>query len=81
MNLRFIDGEMFFMQSRLVKDTTREEREKIVMDALNCGDGCDSCSGCALGAGDPVEIYRPYIEGKMELNECTRAFNARYSIH
>ena len=69
------------MKSLLVKDTTREEREEIVRRSLTCGDGCDNCDGCALGSGDPMALYRPYIDGKMELSECTRAYNARYSIH
>ena len=59
------------MKSLLVKDTTREEREEIVRKALTCGDGCDNCDGCALGAGDPMLMYQPYIDGKMELREFT----------
>ena len=36
------------MKSILIKDTTREEREKIVNDALGCGSDCSMC--CACGA-------------------------------
>ena len=65
-----------------IENTTREEREKIVQRALSCGgDGCENCSGCGVfGAGDPYEMYSPYIEGKMELAEINMAFNERYSV-
>ena len=54
-------------KSKLIKDTTREEREEIVRRALRCSEGCENCTGCALGAGDAFEMYRPYIEGKLEI--------------
>ena len=35
------------MQSLLIKDTTRAQREEIVRRALSaCGSGCDGCNGC-----------------------------------
>ena len=35
------------MKSYLIQDTTREEREEIVRQALNaCGGSCEGCSGC-----------------------------------
>ncbi len=60
------------MKSLLIRDTTKEEREKIVRDALDCGGGCEFCSSCWLGGGSPWEIYEPYIEGKKELAEINR---------
>ena len=41
------------MRSILIKDTTREEREQIVLQALSfCGDSsCDMCSGRGDGSG------------------------------
>lgn len=64
------------MKSILIKDTTREERERIVAKALAvCGGACDLCNGCDnLGGGRIDEIYRPYIEGKKEITE----INAEY---
>ena len=53
------------MKSVLIKDTTREERKRIIQEALDCNDsaGCENCSGCGLfGAGDPFEMYEDYIE-------------------
>ena len=64
--------------SILIKDTTREEREKIVQQALwgTCGSECEFCSGCDnLGGGRIESIYQPYIEGEMEISE----INANYS--
>ena len=51
------------MKSILIKDTTKEEREKIVADALGCGSDCSMC--CACGG---MEIdYQQYIDGKKEI--------------
>jgi hypothetical protein len=64
----------------LIADTTREEREEIVRSSLDCGGGgCENCSGCGVyGASDPYDMYQPYIDGKKEISEITREFNARY---
>jgi len=59
--------------SILIKDTTREEREKIVADSIGNIDG--GCDGCAPGI---VEMYQPYIDGEMELRECNMRFRASY---
>lgn len=51
------------MKSILIKDTTKEERERIVADALGCGSDCSMC--CACGG---MEIdYQQYIDGKKEI--------------
>ncbi len=59
--------------SYLIKDTTREERERIVAEAL--GNISANCDGCMPGL---AEMYQAYIDGEMELRECNAAFNARY---
>lgn len=66
----------------LIKDTTREEREKIIKDALSCGGGgCDACSGCGVFGGvDPYEMYQPYIDGEMEIKEINMAYRDRYTV-
>lgn len=63
-------------KSILIKDTTREEREKIVYSSLNvCGGSCDFCNGCDnLGGGRVDDIYQPYIDGEKEIAE----INAEY---
>ncbi len=66
------------MKSILIKDTTREEREKIVQQALwgACGIDCEFCSGCDnRGGGRTETIYQAYIDGEKELRE----INAEYS--
>ena len=61
------------MKNYRICDTTREEREQIVAEAL--GNIEANCDGCMPGL---AEMYQPYIDGEMELRECNAAFNARY---
>ena len=63
--------------------STREERLKIIQEALNCDDsaGCENCSGCGVfGAGDPFDMYRDYIDGKREIKEINMAFISRMFV-
>ncbi|OFK23869.1 MULTISPECIES: hypothetical protein [Olsenella] len=71
------------MASVLIKDTTREERERIVRRGLSCGDatGCDSCSGCSMGVGSIDAMYQPYIDGKLELAEVNMLHAATSYTH
>lgn len=64
----------------LIKNTTREQREKIIRDALSCnGVSCEECSACdAYGAVNPLEMYQPYIDGKKEIQEINREYAANY---
>ncbi len=66
------------MKSLLIKDTTREEREEIIRSSLDCGGGCENCSGCWLGGGNPWDMYREDIEGKKEIREINMEYNERY---
>lgn len=59
--------------SYLIKDTTREERERIVAESL--GNISGTCDGCAAGLAD---MYQDYIDGKRELKDINMAFSARY---
>ena len=60
------------MEQFLIKNTTREQREKIVKDSLGYGDiGCDD-------AFDAYDMYLPYIEGKKELREITMEYQTNY---
>jgi hypothetical protein len=47
------------MDSILIKDTTREERERIVAESI--GNISGSCDGCMSGL---AEMYQDYIDGK-----------------
>ena len=61
------------MNSILIKDTTREEREQIVAESIGNING--SCDGCMAGL---AEMYQDYIDGKKEIREINMEFNARY---
>ena len=57
----------------LICETTREEREQIVADAIGNIEG--ACDGCAPGL---AEMYEAYIEGKKELRDINREFSSGY---
>lgn len=68
------------MKSIYIKYTTKEEREKIIKDSLSCGGGgCENCSSCGvLGAGDPLVMYKPYIDGEKEISEINMEFRSSF---
>ena len=69
------------MKSILIKDTTREERQRIVHQALwgACGIDCEFCSGCDNRGGGRIEnIYQPYIDGLKEIREINEEYNAPF---
>lgn len=59
--------------SILIKDTTKEEREKIVKESI--GNITGACDGCSIGI---VEMYQDYIDGKKELRQINMEFRAGY---
>jgi hypothetical protein len=59
--------------SILIKDTTREERERIVAESLGNIDGM--CDGCMPGL---AEMYQDYIDGKREIKDINMSFNKGY---
>ena len=59
--------------SILIKDTTKEERAKIVEESI--GNIAGVCDGCIVGI---VEMYQDYIDGKKELREINMEFRAGY---
>ena len=63
------------MPGYLIKDTTKEEREKIVAESLGYTDA--SCDGCMSGL---IEMYQDYIDGKREISEITMSFRAGYVL-
>ena len=67
------------MQSVLIKDTTRAQREEIVRRGLAaCGGSCDGCNSCGnLGGGRVEDIYRPYIDGEKELRDLSKNVEKR----
>ena len=66
------------MASILIKDTTREEREMIIRQSMDCGGGgCENCSSCWLGGGSPWDMYQDYIDGRKEISEINMEYNAK----
>ena len=61
------------MDSFLIKNTTREERERIVAESI--GNISGSCDGCAAGV---AEMYQDYIDGKKEISDINMEFSSRY---
>ena len=61
------------MELYLIKDTTREERARIVAESLGNIDG--TCDGCMAGL---AEMYQDYIDGKKEIREINMEFQAHY---
>lgn len=67
-------------KSILIKDTTREERIKIVAQSLAvCGGACDFCGGCDnIGGGSIDGLYGPYIDGEKEIAEINREYRSNF---
>ena len=57
------------MNSILIKDTTREEREQLVAESIGNING--ACDGCAAGL---IDMYQDYIDGKKEIREINMEF-------
>lgn len=70
------DGVRMEIKSILIKDTTREERIRIVQEGLSqCGGACDFCNGCDnLGGGSVDTFYEPYINGEKELRQINEEY-------
>ena len=62
------------MDSILVKDTTKEERERIVAESIGNING--SCDGCAAGL---AEMYQDYIDGRKEIRDINMEFSAQHT--
>ena len=67
-------------KSILIKDTTKEDRIRIVQEGLNqCGGACDFCNGCDnLGGGSA--FYEPYINGEKELRELNEEYRSNTGL-
>ena len=57
----------------LIKDTTKEERKKIVEKALSI-----SLSGSDMSEKDVLNLVNDYIDGKRELDEIQRMIISKY---
>ena len=73
------------IKSILIKDTTKEERIRIVQEGLNqCGGACDFCNGCDNLGGGMVDSYfqpyEPYINGEKELRELNEEYRSNTGL-
>ena len=59
--------------SILIKDTTKEDRERIVAESIGNING--SCDGCMSGL---VDMYQDYIDGKREIRDINMEFRTGY---
>ena len=64
------------MNSILIKDTTKEERERIVSESIGNING--PCDGCAAGL---AEMYRDYIDGIKEIRDINMEFCKQHDPH
>ena len=61
------------IKSILIKDTTREERIRIIQEGLNqCGDN--------LGGGSVDTFYEPYINGEKELRQLNEEYRSNMGL-
>ena len=64
------------IKSILIKDTTREERIRIIQEGLNqCGGACDFCNG-----GSVDTFYEPYINGEKELRQLNEEYRSNMGL-
>ena len=65
------------IKSILIKDTTREERIRIIQEGLNqCGGACDFCNGCDnLGGGSVDTFY-----GEKELRQLNEEYRSNMGL-
>lgn len=60
-------------KSNLIKDTTKEQREKIIADSIGNING--ACDGCMAGLAD---MYQDYIDDKREIRDINMSFRVQY---
>jgi hypothetical protein len=64
------------MKSIKIADTTREERQQIIRESLDCGaGGCENCSAAGVGGGSVDGI----LPGLYRWEKGTRPINLEYS--
>lgn len=60
------------MKSTLIKDTTKEERIALIKEWIPVDDGLEDCGI------DLWDMYRDYIDGKMEIAEINAEFHTNF---
>lgn len=70
------------ISSILIKDTTKEERIRIVQEGLNqCGGACDFCNGCDnLGGGSVDAFMSRILMGKRNCRELNEEYRSNSGL-
>ena len=70
------------IKSILIKDTTREERIRIIQEGLNqCGGACDFCNGCDnLGGGSVDSFFDTSIVLQRELRQLNEEYRSNMGL-
>ena len=73
-----MEKSILFWKDMIQNKQREEEREQIIRQSLDCGGGCENCSSCWLGGGNPFDMYQEYIDGKKEIAQINAEYSARY---
>lgn len=58
-----------------IEASTKEERQKYILETFQCRGDCDACGFCAMYHGkSPETVYDAYIEGKRTFLEITQEY-------
>lgn len=58
-----------------VESSTREDRQRYILETFQCKGDCDYCGFCAMYRGrTPEVVYDDYIEGKRSFLEITMEY-------
>jgi len=63
------------MNSILINDTTKAQREEYVKNTYHCIADCDNCGLCKIFHGKQPEIvFAEYIDGKREFADIAKEY-------
>lgn len=60
-------------------DQRHHKRDEIILRAIDCGGGgCENCTFCGLGGGDPWAMYQPLHRRRKGIAEINADYAASY---
>jgi hypothetical protein len=60
------------IKSLLIKDTIKEERERIIKESMDCGGGCENCSIDAFEVKNTKNPGRIFTSGAKSAGSCSK---------
>lgn len=64
------EGEAYAQERAYQGHNTRRADAHRQPRPLFCdSSSCENCGGCSMGVGSIEQMYKPYIDGKLELSE------------